>query len=185
MGRYLSHDQRGFTLIELLIVVAIIGILAAVAVANLITSQRRARYARAAGDTKTIITQAAVVTSDYNPTPITGLGFPAGNPNFLWTQPVPAGAGAGLPQLPQYMANVTDPWALPGVTYRFAEVAPPGGGVIESGNVVFTSRTAGANGNDDSGPLWNGQNPPGVDDLGNSTLIGCALGNAVGIQNPC
>ncbi|MFQ5848167.1 MAG: type II secretion system protein, partial [Candidatus Methylomirabilales bacterium] len=66
LSRYFKRDEKGFTLIELLIVVAIIGILAAIAIPNLITAQRRARYSRAAGDTKEIITQAMVLTSDNN-----------------------------------------------------------------------------------------------------------------------
>jgi len=180
MARYLRGNEEGFTLIELLIVVAIVGLLAAIAIVNLITAQRRARYSRAAGDTKSIITQALVVTSDYNQTPVTQLGLVM--PQALWTAPDP---GGGLPRLPLYMALVTDPWAPAGATYRFAEVAPPGGGAIDSGNVVFTSHTIGGNSGDDSGPVWNGQAPPANDDLGNSTLIGCAFGPNIGIANPC
>jgi hypothetical protein len=91
----------------------------------------------------------------------------------------------GLPRLPHYMAPATDPWAPGGVTYQFAEVAPPGGGTIDSSNVVFTAHTIGANSNNDSGSPWNGQAPPGDDDLGNSTLIGCTFGPNTGVANPC
>jgi general secretion pathway protein G len=180
MRQYLRRNHNGFTLIELLIIVAILGFLAAIAIVNLITAQRRARYSRAAGDTREVITQALVVTSDYNQAPVTQLGLVM--PQALWTAPDP---GGGLPRLSLYMAPVTDPWAPGGVTYRFAEVAPPGGGAIDSGNVVFTAHTIGANGSNDSGSPWNGQAPPGDDDLGNSTLIGCTFGPNIGISNPC
>ncbi|MFQ5961086.1 MAG: competence type IV pilus major pilin ComGC [Candidatus Methylomirabilales bacterium] len=73
--RYVDHDTRGFTLIELLIVVTVIGMLAAIAIPNMATAQRRARYSRAAGDTKVIITQPMVMMSDNNQLPITDLGL--------------------------------------------------------------------------------------------------------------
>jgi len=61
-----ARGGRGFTLIELLIVVAILGILAAISVPNLLNAQRRARYSRAASDTKTAVGQAVVYQNDKN-----------------------------------------------------------------------------------------------------------------------
>jgi type II secretion system protein G len=83
------RSSRGFTLIELLIVVSIIGILAAIAIPNILDAQRRARYAKAASETKTATSNAILYGLDKGryPTSLPVLregGYPNVDPTDPW-----------------------------------------------------------------------------------------------------
>ncbi|HYE93873.1 MAG TPA: prepilin-type N-terminal cleavage/methylation domain-containing protein [Terriglobales bacterium] len=97
-----ARDQRGFTLIELMIVVAILGILAAIVIPLYGGTQLQARIAKVQGDVQAIASATAAYSAHMGALPPDLTALTAAVPNgmgvmagpFLSALPAPPGGGS-------------------------------------------------------------------------------------------
>ena len=111
--------QKGFTLIELMIVVAIIGILAAIAIPNFLAYQAKSKQSEAKVSLGAIFTSVVAFQAESNPTTflpviISSIGWgPAGNPRYsFWYSVGPVGSAG--PGTVTRLAATTGPQAAVG-----------------------------------------------------------------------
>lgn len=110
-----KQNQNAFTLIELLIVVAVIGILVAIAVPNYLQAQRRAESAQCAGNLHTLGQALALYRIDFNSYPPgDGTAGSAPTPNYtvLGKAPAANGSWAGISLLLLELEYLRDESAL-------------------------------------------------------------------------
>ena len=131
----MRNKQKGFSLIELLIVVAIILIIAAIAIPNLLRSKMAANEASAVGSLRSINTACVAYSTTY------GIGFPAGTTGLANLGPAATATSTSADLIDSVLASGTKS----GYTFVYTGAAAVGG-VVSSYTLTATPITVGTTG---------------------------------------
>ncbi|PYV18648.1 MAG: pili assembly chaperone [Acidobacteria bacterium] len=142
----MTRNSKGFSLIELLIVVAIILIIAAIAIPDLLKSRVAANQASAVGSLRTIntseVTYSSTYTSGYSPT-LVSLDGPAGGNSAASSSLIDSVLGAGVKSQYTFLYTAVQTSASP-VRYDAYSIGanPVQGAGTGNGNCYYSDASA-------------------------------------------